>query len=76
MSCRTKTTCGAPSNNEDITIDGLIGRLDIHCPTWYLEAVIPTGGRVYVFTMFQPFTRPLFESFLATAHLTPATATP
>ena len=73
---RTKTTCGAASNNEDITIDGLIGRLDIHCPTKYLEAVIPTDGRVYVFTVFQPFTRPFFESFLATVHLTPAAATP
>ena len=74
---RANTTCSPePSHNEDITIDGLIGRLDIHCQESYLEAVIPKGGRVYVFTMFQPFTRPLFERLLETVRLTPETAKP
>jgi hypothetical protein len=74
------TACGAPSRNEDITIDGAVGHLDIHCSATYLEAVVPKGGRVYVFTMFAPFSldapysRPLFETLLATVHLTPTTA--
>ena len=73
---RANTTCIVPSKNEDITVDGVIGRLDVHCPGSYLEAVIPKGGRVYVFTMWQPFTRQLFESLLETVRLTPETATP
>ena len=73
---RSVNTCGAPSNNEDVTVDTLIGHLDVHCAASYLEAVIPKGGRVYVFTMFQPFNRPLFEALLATVRLTPETATP
>jgi hypothetical protein len=68
------TACGAPSSNEDIVVDGSVGHLDVHCPTQYLEAVVPKGGRVYVFTMFTPFSRPLFESLLATVRLTPASA--
>lgn len=71
---RVKGTCGAPSNNESITIDGAVGRLDVHCPTAYLEAVVPKGGRVYVFTMFAPFDRPLFESLVGSVHLTPESA--
>jgi hypothetical protein len=67
------TACGAASRNEDIAIDGAMGHLDVHCPK-YLEAVVLKGGRVYVFTMFTPFSRPLFESLIATVHLTPATA--
>lgn len=70
------TSCGAPSLNEDITVDGVVGHLDAHCPKFYMEAVIPKGGRVYVFTMFQPFNRQLFESLLDTVRLTPRTATP
>lgn len=73
---RSLNTCGAPSHNEDVTVDTLIGHLDVHCAASYLEAVIPKGGRVYVFTMFQPFNRPLFEALLATVRLTPETATP
>jgi hypothetical protein len=68
------TACGSPTRDEDITVDGTVGHLDVHCPTIYLEAVVSTGGRVYVLTMFMPFTRPLFESLLATVRLTPATA--
>ena len=71
---RTANTCGAPSRNEDITVGGAIGHLDVHCPTDYVEAVVSKGGRVYVFTMFEPFSRPLFESLLATVQLTPETA--
>lgn len=70
------TSCGAPSRNEDITVDGVVGNLDVHCSTFYLEAVIPKGGRVYVFSMFHPFNRQLFESLLDTVRLTPGTATP
>jgi hypothetical protein len=73
---RVKGTCGAPSLNEDVTVDGVVGHLDVHCPTSYLEAVIPKGGRVYVMTMFQPFNRPTFEALLGTVRLTPETATP
>ena len=66
--------CAAASDNEDIVVDNVIGRLDVHCPTTYLEAVVPKDGRVYVFTMFQPFSRPLFASLLDTVRLTPETA--
>ena len=72
---RVRGTCGAASLNEDVTVDGVVGKLDVHCPTMYLEAVIPKGGRAYVLTMFQPFNRPLFEAFLDTVRLTPETAT-
>jgi hypothetical protein len=74
------TACGAPSLNEDIVIDGAVGHLDVHCSATYLEAVVPKGGRVYVFTMFAPlslnapYSRPLLETLLASVHLTPATA--
>ncbi|HEV7809258.1 MAG TPA: hypothetical protein VGO64_01560, partial [Candidatus Limnocylindrales bacterium] len=60
--------------NEDITVDGARGHLDVHCPTRYLEAVVSKGGRVYVFTMFPPFSRPLFESLVDTIRLTPESA--
>ena len=70
---RVKGTCGRPSANEDITIDGAVGHLDVHCPA-YLEAVVPKGGRVYVFTMFTPYSRPLFERLVGSVHLTPETA--
>ena len=70
------TRCGVPSLNEDVTVDGFVGKLDVHCPASYLEAVIPKGGRVYVFTMFYPYNRPLFEALLGTVRLTPETATP
>jgi hypothetical protein len=68
------TSCGAPTQDEDITVDGIVGHLDVHCPSYYLEAVVSKGGRVYVLTMFTPFSRPLFESLLATVRLTPASA--
>jgi hypothetical protein len=55
-------------------VDGIVGHLDVHCSSHYLEAVVSKGGRVYVLTMFSPFTRPLFESLLATVRLTPASA--
>jgi hypothetical protein len=71
---RAKGTCGAASNNEAITIDGAIGHLDVHCPSTYLEAVVSKGGRVYVFTMFRPFNRPLFETLVGSVHLMPASA--
>lgn len=71
---RTLGTCGAASLNEDITVDGGVGHLDVHCPAFYAEAVISKGDRVYVFTMFLPFTRPLFDSLLDTVRLTPETA--
>jgi hypothetical protein len=71
---RVKGTCGGPSLNEEITIDGAVGHLDIHCPVVYIEAVVPKGGRVYVFTMFRPFNRPLFETLIGSVHLTPTTA--
>jgi hypothetical protein len=73
---RTRTNCANPTGNEDVTVDGVVGHLDVHCPNEYLEAVIPKGGRVYVLTMFQPFNRPLFEALLGTVRLTPETATP
>ena len=53
--------CESRPGNEDVTVDGVVGKLDVHCPASYLEAVIPKGGRVYVFTMFYPYNRPLFE---------------
>ena len=68
------TSCGAPTLDEDIAVDGIVGHLDVHCSSHYLEAVVSKGGRVYVLTMFSPFTRPLFESLLATVRLTPASA--
>jgi hypothetical protein len=68
------TSCGAPARDEDITVDGIVGHLDVHCAASYLEAVVSKGGRVYVLTMFTPYTRPLFESLLATVRLTPASA--
>jgi hypothetical protein len=71
---RVKGTCGGPSLNEDITIDGSVGHLDIHCPALYIEAVVPKGDRVYVFTMFTPFNRPMFETLVGSVHLTPASA--
>ncbi len=70
----SNTPCAAGSLNEEITIDGAEGRLDVHCMTHYLEAVVPKGDRVYVFTMFVPLTRALFESLLDTTRLTPETA--
>lgn len=71
---RVKGMCGAPSLNEDITIDGAVGHLDIHCPALYIEAVVSKGDRVYVFTMFSPFNRPMFETLVGSVHLTPASA--
>jgi len=71
---RTASTCAATSFNDTITIDGALGYLDVHCSSHYLEAVVPKGGRAYVFTMFTPYTRPMFESFLATIRLDPASA--
>jgi len=50
------------------------GELDFHCPLGYVEAVVSTGGRAYVFDMTGPGQRPLFESFLATVTLMPESA--
>ena len=71
---RRSGTCGAPASEETITVDGATGRLDVHCPTFYFEAVVPKGGRAYVYTVYAPVTRPVLEAILATVHLTPATA--
>jgi hypothetical protein len=71
---RAKGTCGTAAREENIAVDGVPGHLDIHCPTYYIEAVVSKGGRVYVMTMYTPYTRPLFESLLATVRLTPASA--
>jgi hypothetical protein len=71
---RATGTCGAPSDNLDIAVEGLPGRLDVHCPENYIEAVVPKGGRVYVFTMYTPYTRDLFGLLLGSVRLTPETA--
>lgn len=67
-------TCGAAALEEPVTVDRVVGRLDAHCPDFYLEAVVPTSGRVYILTLYAPVTRPEFRAFLDTIHLTPATA--
>ena len=62
-------------NVDRATFDArVVGRLDAHCPDFYLEAVVPTSGRVYILTLYAPVTRPEFRAFLDTIHLTPATA--
>jgi hypothetical protein len=71
---RAKGTCGAAAMEEAVTVDGVAGRLDVHCPGFYIEAVVSKGGRVYVLTMYTPYSRPLFESLLGTVRLNPAAA--
>lgn len=71
---RAHGTCGAPSQNEDLAVDGVLGHLDVHCPTSYLEFVVGKGGRAYVFTMYMPTSPPLLDSILATVALDPASA--
>lgn len=72
---RRSGTCGALPLEETVTVDEVVARLDVHCPTFYLEAVVSTGGRVYVLTMYAPASRPLFQAFLDTVRLEPASAT-
>ena len=72
---RVATNCSNPSLEEPVTVDGLPGLLDRHCPTAYLEVVVAKGNRVYVFTTWQPDSL-LFSSMLDTVKLTPSTATP
>ena len=71
---RRSGTCASPSSEETIRVDGAIARLDIHCPTFYFEAVVEKSGRAYVFTVYAPQSRPVLEEILATVRLTPATA--
>jgi len=67
-------TCEPQQLEETVVVDGVQGRLDVHCPTYYFEAVVSSGGRAYVFTAYYPISRPAFEAFLATIHLTPTSA--
>jgi hypothetical protein len=71
---RASGTCRAAAAAEPVSIDGAVGRLDLHCPTFYLEAVVPSGGRAYVFTLYAPASRPVFLTLLRGIDLTPATA--
>jgi hypothetical protein len=71
---RASGTCGSSAVEETVNVDGTSARLDLHCPTFYLEVVVPKGGRAYVFTLYSPVSRPIFEAFLATIRLTPTSA--
>ncbi len=57
-----------------MTVDGVVGQLDIHCPANYTEAVVSKGGRACVLTIYGGGLRPLLLSMLATVRLTPETA--
>jgi len=71
---RAGGTCGAAPKTEPVTIDGIVGELDVHCPALYVEAVVLAGGRAYVFDLTGSAQRPLLLSMLATVKLTPGTA--
>ena len=40
---RTRTNCANPTGNEDVTVDGVVGHLDVHCPNEYLRGGHPEG---------------------------------
>lgn len=75
-SSRRAGTCGAPAREETLTIDGLGGVLDLHCPSSYLEAVVHRGDRVWVFTTWHPEEMALFSTMLDSVKVTRPTATP
>jgi len=71
---RAGGTCRAAPQSEPVTIDGVVGQLDVHCPADYVEAVVLAGGRAYVFTVYGSAQRPMLMSMLATVKLMPGTA--
>ena len=68
---RLVPTCVAPAREEPVTIDGLDGVLDLHCPALYAEAVVNKGNRVWVFTTWHPEEMALFSTMLESIKLTP-----
>jgi hypothetical protein len=67
--------CGVPrSQQEEITIDEQSGRV-AECPN-HIEATVLFGGRLYLFTLSHDRSdaRSVFDAFVATIDLTPATA--
>jgi hypothetical protein len=71
---RYADACGHQASEEPINVDGVDGRLDVHCPELYLEAVVPSGGRAYTFTLWAPASRSVFMALLSRIDLTPETA--
>jgi hypothetical protein len=72
---RAQNTCtGNPTLEETVVVDGVVGRLDRHCEEYFLEAVVPKGDRVYVFTLYEPDAPLDFSGMLDSIVLTPSTA--
>jgi len=67
--------CGTPLATEPVTIDGVVGVLDVHCAADHYEAVVVSRGRGYVINLTQiPADLKWFRQILATVRLHPENA--
>jgi hypothetical protein len=69
--------CGSTMTTEPITVDGVAGTIDTHCPTVYMDAIVISGRRAYMFFLLVDNPNlTWFRTMLATVQLDPAGAAP
>jgi hypothetical protein len=69
-----KNPCGAMAT-EPVTVDGVGGVIDIHCPAFYYEAILTGPDRGYAISLYGPSPDlAWFKQILATVKLHPENA--